>query len=101
MKFSRTNNKLSPFPEEINRQITGKICDYHFAPTETSKNHLIKKNISEDSILVIDTVIDALLKSVEKVNDNPSQLIQDLSKQISNKEVVGHWTSKRKSRKWF
>ena len=49
----RTNNKLSPFPEEINRQITtGRICDYHFAPTETSKNNLLLENISEDSILV-------------------------------------------------
>ena len=85
----RTNNKLSPFPEEINRQITGRICDYHFAPTETSKENLLKENISEDSILVTgNTVIDALIKSVEKVNENPSQLIQDLSKQIGNQEVV-------------
>ena len=85
----RTNNKLSPFPEEINRQITGRICDYHFAPTETSKNNLLKENISEDTILVTgNTVIDALLNSVEKVNDNPSAFIQDLSKQIGNKEVV-------------
>ena len=85
----RTNNKLSPFPEEINRQITGRICDYHFAPTETSKKNLLKENISESSILVTgNTVIDALLKSVEKVNENPSQLIQDLSKQIGNQEVV-------------
>ena len=85
----RTNNKLSPFPEEINRQITGRICDYHFAPTETSKNNLIKENISEDSILVTgNTVIDALLKSVEKVNEHPSQIIKNLSNQIDNKEVV-------------
>ena len=85
----RTNNRLSPFPEEINRQITGRICDYHFAPTETSKNNLLKENISEDSILVTgNTVIDALIKSVEKVNENPSQLVQDLSKQIGNKELV-------------
>jgi UDP-N-acetylglucosamine 2-epimerase (non-hydrolysing) len=85
----RTNNKLSPFPEEINRQITGRICDFHFAPTETSKKNLLKENISDSSILVTgNTVIDALLKSVEKVNENPSQLIQDLSKQISNQEVV-------------
>ena len=85
----RTNNKLSPFPEEINRQITGRICDYHFAPTKTSKNNLLKENISEDTILVTgNTVIDALLNSVEKVNDNPSAFIQDLSKQIGNKEVV-------------
>ena len=37
----RTNNKLSPFPEEINRQITGRISDYHFAPTKTSKKNLL------------------------------------------------------------
>ena len=85
----RTNNKLSPFPEEINRQITGRICDYHFAPTETSKSNLLKENISKDSILVTgNTVIDALIKSVEKVNENPSQLIQDLSNQIGSREVV-------------
>jgi UDP-N-acetylglucosamine 2-epimerase (non-hydrolysing) len=85
----RTNNKLSPFPEEINRQITGRICDYHFAPTETSKSNLLKENISDSSILVTgNTVIDALLKSVEKVNESPSELIQDLSKKIDNQEVV-------------
>ncbi|WP_375239921.1 non-hydrolyzing UDP-N-acetylglucosamine 2-epimerase [Aurantibacter sp.] len=85
----RTNNKLSPFPEEINRQIAGRICDYHFAPTETSKKNLLKENISDSSILVTgNTVIDALIKTVEKVNENPSQLIQDLSKQIGNQEVV-------------
>ena len=85
----RTNNKYAPFPEELNRQITGRICDYHFAPTETSKNNLIKENISESSILVTgNTVIDALLKSVQKVNENPSQLIQELSKEIGNKEVI-------------
>jgi UDP-N-acetylglucosamine 2-epimerase (non-hydrolysing) len=85
----RTHNKLSPFPEEINRQITGRICDYHFAPTQTSKKNLLQENISEKSILVTgNTVIDALLKSVEKVNENPSKLILDLSQQIGNKEVV-------------
>ena len=85
----RTNNKNSPFPEEINRQITGRICDYHFAPTETSKKNLLKENISEDSILVTgNTVIDALFKSVDKVNQNPSQLIQNLSKRIGSQEVV-------------
>ncbi len=85
----RTNNKLSPFPEEINRQITGRICDYHFAPTETSKSNLLRENISEETILVTgNTVIDALMKSVEKVNENPSQLIQDLSKHIDDKEVI-------------
>lgn len=85
----RTNNKLSPFPEEINRQITGRICDYHFAPTEVSKKNLLKENINEESIVVTgNTVIDALIKSVDKVNESPSQFIKDLSKQIGNQEVV-------------
>tara|TARA_R110001592_G_scaffold351947_1_gene649420 strand:+ start:2565 stop:3683 length:1119 start_codon:yes stop_codon:yes gene_type:complete len=85
----RTYNKLSPFPEEINRQITSRVCDYHFAPTETSKKNLLKENVSEDSILVTgNTVIDALLKSVEKVNQNPSKLIQDLSHKIGDLEVI-------------
>ena len=85
----RTNNKLSPFPEEINRQITGRICDYHFAPTDTSKSNLLEENISEISILVTgNTVIDALLNSVKKVNEKPSELINELSKKIGDKELV-------------
>ena len=64
----RTHNKWTPFPEEINRQVTGRIADYHFAPTNTSKENLLKENIPEDSILVTgNTVIDALLDSVHKV----------------------------------
>ena len=85
----RTNNKLSPFPEEINRQVTGRICDFHFAPTNTSKNNLLLENVNIDSILVTgNTVIDALLDSVKKVNEKPSELIKKLSKKIGNKEVV-------------
>ena len=85
----RTQNKLSPFPEEINRQITGRVCDYHFAPTETSKKNLLKENIQEDTILVTgNTVIDALLDSVEKVNEQPSAYIKQLSKTIADKELI-------------
>lgn len=85
----RTHNKWAPFPEEINRQVTGRIADYHFSPTLTSKKNLLKENISESNILVTgNTVIDALLTSVEKVNENPSDLIVDLSNKISDKEVV-------------
>ena len=85
----RTNNKLSPFPEEINRQVTGRICDYHFAPTDTSESNLLLENINKDSILVTgNTVIDALLNSVKKVNEKPSELINELSKKIGVKEVV-------------
>ena len=85
----RTHNKWAPFPEEINRQITGRVSDYHFAPTDTSKKNLLKENVSDQTILVTgNTVIDALLKSVEKVNESPSDLIKNISKKIGDKEVV-------------
>ena len=85
----RTHNKYAPFPEEINRQITGRICDYHFAPTQTSEINLLKENIKQDSILITgNTVIDALLDSVEKVNENPSNLIEEIKEQIGNREVI-------------
>ena len=85
----RTNNKKSPFPEEINRQITGRIADYHFAPTKNSKINLIKENIESSSILVTgNTVIDALLDSVKKVTKNPSLLIKKLNKNIKEKDVI-------------
>ena len=85
----RTHNKLSPFPEEINRQITGRVCDFHFAPTLTSKNNLLAENIQDNSILVTgNTVIDALLESVERVNQVPSELINKLSQTIGDKEMI-------------
>lgn len=85
----RTHNKWAPFPEEINRQVTGRIADYHFAPTSTSEQNLLKENVQEASILVTgNTVIDALLQSVDKVNSEPSDLIKDLQSQIQDKEVV-------------
>lgn len=65
----RTHNKYSPFPEEINRQVTGRIADIHFAPTITSKENLLLENVSDSSILITgNTVIDALLQSSDKVN---------------------------------
>lgn len=85
----RTYNKSSPFPEEINRQITGRVCDYHFAPTTTSKANLLKENIQEDTILVTgNTVIDALLESVERVNQEPSLIINELSNTLGDKELI-------------
>ena len=64
----RTFNKRSPFPEEINRSIAGRISDYHFAPTTTSRANLLNENISKTNILVTgNTVIDALKISAVKV----------------------------------
>ena len=85
----RTHNKWSPFPEEINRQITGRVCDYHFAPTTISKQNLLLENIKEENILVTgNTVIDALIESVEKVNRKPSSLIDKLSQTLGDKELI-------------
>lgn len=67
----RTFNKWSPFPEEMNRQITGRITDVHFAATQQSRKNLIKEAIESEKIVVTgNTVIDALQKSVRKVNSN-------------------------------
>lgn len=93
----RTFNKRSPFPEEVNRSIAGSVCDYHFAPTEISKENLLRENIPEESILVTgNTVIDALNFSVKKVNSNTfeDKEIVDLNKMVSQGKriilVTGH-----------
>ena len=62
----RTGNKFSPYPEEMNRKLTGAIADIHFAPTSTSKNNLLKENIDPEAIVVTgNTVIDALQTTVK------------------------------------
>ena len=62
----RTWNKYSPYPEEMNRKLTGAIADIHFAPTSTSKNNLLKENIDPAAIVVTgNTVIDALQTTVK------------------------------------
>lgn len=64
----RTNNMYSPWPEEMNRQLTGRIATYNFAPTLLSKSNLLKENINPDSIIVTgNTVIDALHQVVAKI----------------------------------
>tara|TARA_R110002124_G_scaffold17532_3_gene73369 strand:+ start:241103 stop:242236 length:1134 start_codon:yes stop_codon:yes gene_type:complete len=93
----RTFNRQYPFPEEFNRQLTGKIADYHFAPTLLSEENLVKENTLKDKILVTgNTVIDALLFGIEKVNsesfvDPEIKMLQsklDFSKRIIL--VTGH-----------
>ena len=70
----RTFNMQSPFPEEMNRSVTGVVSNIHFSPTETSKNNLVLENKSEDSIVVTgNTVIDALMFSVNKVKNSNYQ----------------------------
>jgi UDP-N-acetylglucosamine 2-epimerase (non-hydrolysing) len=91
----RTYNKKSPFPEEINRQITSRIADFHFAPTAQSKNNLLQENISEKSILVTgNTVIDALVESSIKVSNLENSEIEQLKNILDKSKklilVTGH-----------
>ena len=63
----RTYDKYQPFPEEMNRRLTGALTDLHFAPTPLAKEHLLKENIGEDGIFITgNTVIDALAHTIEE-----------------------------------
>ena len=67
----RTHNIYSPWPEEMNRQITGRIATYHFAPTPLSKQNLLAEGVKEEHIYVTgNTVIDALYMIVDKIKKN-------------------------------
>lgn len=73
----RTHNIYSPFPEELNRQITSCIATYNFAPTTLSRQNLLNENICSDSIIVTgNTVIDALHHVVHKIKTTPSLEIE-------------------------
>ncbi|GHU02703.1 UDP-N-acetyl glucosamine 2-epimerase [Spirochaetia bacterium] len=67
----RTYNMASPWPEEMNRQLTDRLCAYCFAPTETSKNNLLQEKIDADIVVTGNTVIDALLMAVEIIQTKP------------------------------
>ncbi len=68
----RTFDIYSPWPEEMNRQITGRLATYHYAPTERSRDNLLKENVEEDSVVVTgNTVIDALKWVITRIHDEP------------------------------
>jgi UDP-N-acetylglucosamine 2-epimerase (non-hydrolysing) len=65
----RTNTRWLPFPEEMNRRITGTIAEYHFAPTELAREHLLREYVSADDIIVTgNTVIDAFLETAQRTD---------------------------------
>ncbi len=67
----RTHNVYSPWPEEMNRQITGRIATYHFAPTPLSRQNLLEEGIREEKIIVTgNTVIDALYMVVDRIKND-------------------------------
>ncbi|MBW6488880.1 UDP-N-acetylglucosamine 2-epimerase (non-hydrolyzing) [Sulfurimonas sp.] len=96
----RTGDMYSPWPEEANRQITGVLASYHFAPTTTSANNLLKENKNPNDIIVTgNTVIDALffaLDKIEKKDELKSKIIESISSQYELKDdkkiilVTGH-----------
>ena len=91
----RTNNKRSPFPEEINRQLTGRIADYHFAPTLAAKLNLLREGVNESDIQVTgNTVIDALFESIDRVKNLDNKEIEELKKLVDRSKklilVTGH-----------
>jgi UDP-N-acetylglucosamine 2-epimerase (non-hydrolysing) len=86
----RTHDKRTPFPEEINRQVAGRIADYHFAPTQRSKENLLKENIDQEFVIVTgNTVIDALLDSSDRVKGIENNEISFLKNIIDfNKKII-------------
>lgn len=79
----RTGDVYSPWPEEGNRCLTGVLTCMHFAPTEQSRQNLLREGVSPDSIVVTgNTVIDALLSVVEKIRSDDT-LVQELSLRFS------------------
>jgi UDP-N-acetylglucosamine 2-epimerase (non-hydrolysing) len=93
----RTGNKYSPWPEEMNRIITGAIADIHFAPTQAAKENLLKEGVSSNAIYVTgNTVIDALMnvskriKSNLKIHESLSQKFAFLDQSRKLILVTGH-----------
>ncbi|RLL49702.1 UDP-N-acetylglucosamine 2-epimerase (non-hydrolyzing) [Mariprofundus sp. EBB-1] len=88
----RTGNIYSPWPEEINRRLTGTITQYHFAPTEQARANLLREGVATESITVTgNTVIDSLLGVVKKIRDD-NDLQQQMEKRFSfldfNKRLI-------------
>ncbi len=93
----RTFNRYAPFPEEMNRNLTAKLSNFHFAPTDISKNNLLNEGIESNQIIVTgNTVIDALLISREKIerDENSYSSIKQLKNVVDQSKdiilVTGH-----------
>lgn len=84
----RTYNMLSPWPEEMNRQVTDRICTYYFAPTEKSRQNLLRECIDDKKIFVTgNTVIDALLMAVDII-DGKAGVKEQLHEELRAKGYV-------------
>jgi len=85
----RTWDKWSPYPEEMNRCLVGQLADYHFAPTERSKNALLREGFDEKNIFVTgNTVIDSLLWARQRLDSYDVELPEGLQDSLEGKRVV-------------
>lgn len=92
----RTYNKYSPFPEEMNRQLTGRIADLDFAPTETSEQNLLREAVPAERIFVTgNTVIDALHHTVNDDFQFEDELLQQID--FAHKRVILVTTHRREN----
>ncbi|MBE6091985.1 MAG: UDP-N-acetylglucosamine 2-epimerase (non-hydrolyzing) [Selenomonas ruminantium] len=92
----RTDNKYSPFPEEMNRKLTGCIADLNFAPTNTSKRNLLKENVLLDSIYVTgNTVIDALHHTVKNDYSFDDEILEKID--FDDKRIILVTTHRREN----
>jgi UDP-N-acetylglucosamine 2-epimerase (non-hydrolysing) len=85
----RTYNKLAPFPEEVNRQITGRLADIHFSPTQQAAKNLQNEKVAKKDIYITgNTVIDALLWGIKNINEHRSD-IKEIKQFIDeNKKLI-------------
>ncbi|MCE5286543.1 MAG: UDP-N-acetylglucosamine 2-epimerase (non-hydrolyzing) [Pelosinus sp.] len=92
----RTGDKYSPFPEEMNRKLTGALTDLHFAPTNTAYSNLLKENIDPGKVIVTgNTVIDALLATVDKKYQFTNELLENID--YEHKRVILVTTHRREN----
>lgn len=84
----RTFNKKSPFPEEINRTLTGSLADLHFAPTETAKNNLISEGKKDNVYVTGNTVIDALYDALKLIDEHSFEIKNLKSKIDESKKII-------------
>lgn len=92
----RTGDKYSPFPEEMNRKLTGSLTDVHFAPTATARQNLLRENVAGESILVTgNTVIDALKATVDPAYQFTDILLQNID--YANRKVILVTTHRREN----
>ena len=92
----RTGNKFSPYPEEMNRKLTGALTDLHFAPTQTSKKNLLREGVAEENIFVTgNTVIDALHETVKPDFKFADELLQKID--YKGKRVILVTTHRREN----